>query len=107
MDNFLAKRNSNKKWRECFCCRVFYGNNPAPSTAPVNFEGTIVFPTPKLVYTDIYMVGVPYFLEEILSIEPPTLRRQKKHGDPNSTMSSVRNLLPVKGHGFMAGNIAC
>jgi hypothetical protein len=41
------------------------------------------------------MVGVPYFLEEILSIEPPTSRRQKKHGDPNSTMSSTCNTPPT------------
>ena len=26
---------------------------------PISFEGTIVFPAPELVYTDIYMVGVP------------------------------------------------
>jgi hypothetical protein len=31
----------------------------------VNFEGTIVFLTPQKVYTDIHMVGVPYFLEEL------------------------------------------
>ena len=54
-----------------------------------------MFPAPELVYTDIYMVGVPYFLEEILSVEPPTSRRQKKHGDPNSTMSSTRNTSPT------------
>ncbi len=54
-----------------------------------------MFPAPELVYTDIYMVGVPYFLEEILSVEPPTLPCQKKHGDPNSTMSSTRNTPPT------------
>ena len=54
-----------------------------------------MFPAPKVVYTDINMVGVPYFLEEILSVEPPTLHRRKKHGDPNSTMSSTRNSPPT------------
>jgi hypothetical protein len=46
-------------------------------TPPVNFEGTIVFPTPELVYTDIYMVGVPYFFEELSCVKARTLRRRK------------------------------
>ena len=35
---------------------------------PVNFVGAIAFPAPKLVYTDIYMVGVPYYCFKLLSI---------------------------------------
>jgi hypothetical protein len=35
-------------------------NNTPPSTSQVNFDITIVFPTPKLVHTDIHMVVVPY-----------------------------------------------
>ncbi len=34
---------------------------PPPLTSQINFDITIMFPAPKLVYTDIYMVGVPYF----------------------------------------------
>ncbi len=37
-------------------------NNPPILPSPINSEGTIVFPAPELVYTDIYMVGVSYFL---------------------------------------------
>jgi hypothetical protein len=37
-----------------------------------------VFPAPELVYTDIYMVGVPYFLEELLCVQARTSPRQKK-----------------------------
>jgi hypothetical protein len=54
-----------------------------------------VFPAPELVYTDIYMVGVPYFFEELSCVQARTSRRQKKPGDPNSTMSSVRNIPPT------------
>ncbi len=36
-------------------------NNTPLSTSQVDSDITIVFPTPELVYTDIYMVGVPYF----------------------------------------------
>ncbi len=41
--------------------KILYGNNTPPSTSRVNSDITIVFPAPKLVYTDIYMVGVPCF----------------------------------------------
>jgi hypothetical protein len=44
---------------------------------PVNFEGTIVFPAPELVYTDIYMVGVPYFFEELSWVQAHTSCCQK------------------------------
>ncbi len=54
-----------------------------------------MFPTPELVYTDIYMVVVPYFLTKILCVQARTLRRQKKLRDPNSTMSSVRKAHPT------------
>ena len=54
-----------------------------------------MFPTPELVYTDIYMVGVPYFLGEVLSVEPPTSCRHKKPGDPNSTMISTHPSPPT------------
>jgi hypothetical protein len=54
-----------------------------------------MFPAPELVYTDIYMMGVPYFLAEILSVELPTSCRHKKHCDPNSTMSLCKNTSPV------------
>ncbi len=37
-------------------------NNPPILPSPINSEGTIVFPAPELLNTDIYMVGVPYFL---------------------------------------------
>ncbi len=50
-------------------------NNPTPSTPPVNFEGTLMFPAPKLVYTDIYMVGVPYFFEELSCVQARTSPR--------------------------------
>jgi hypothetical protein len=40
------------------------------------------------------MVGVPYFFEE-LSCQARTSRRRKNPGDPNSTMSSVRNTSPT------------
>jgi hypothetical protein len=51
--------------------------NPPHQPPPVNFEGTIVIPTPELVYTDIYMVGVPYFLGELLTVQARTWCRQK------------------------------
>ncbi len=54
-----------------------------------------MFPAPELVYTDIYMVGVPYFFEELSCVQARTSRRRKKHGDPNSTMSSVCNSPPT------------
>ena len=54
-----------------------------------------MFPAPELVYTDIYMVGVPYFFEELSCVQARTLRRQKKLRDPNSTMSSVRKAPPT------------
>ncbi len=54
-----------------------------------------MFPAPKLVYTDIYMVGVPYIFEELSCVQAHTSRRRKKPGDPNSTMSSVRNTPPT------------
>jgi hypothetical protein len=54
-----------------------------------------VFPAPKLVYTDIYMVGVPYFFEELSCVQARTSRRRKKLGDPNSTMSSTHNSPPT------------
>ena len=41
-------------------------------TSQVNSDITIVFPAPELVYTDIYMVGVPYFLGAILSVQVRT-----------------------------------
>jgi len=41
------------------------------------------------------MVGVPYFLAEILSVEPPTSCRHKKPSDPNLTMSLVRSSPPT------------
>ncbi len=31
-------------------------------TSPVNSDGTTVLATPELVYTDIYMLGVPCFV---------------------------------------------
>jgi hypothetical protein len=54
-----------------------------------------VFPAPELVYTDIYIVGVPYFFEELSCVQARTLHHRKKPGDPNSTMSSVRNTPPT------------
>ncbi len=54
-----------------------------------------MFPAPKLVYADIYMVGVPYFLGELLIVQACTSCRLKNPGDPNSTMSSVRNTPPT------------
>jgi hypothetical protein len=54
-----------------------------------------VFTAPELVYTDIYMVGVLYFFEELSCVQARTLRRRKKPGDPNSTMSSTRNSPPT------------
>jgi hypothetical protein len=46
-----------------------------------------VFPAAELVYTDIYMVGVPYFLEKLLWAQARTLRLSKKKSrDPNYTM---------------------
>ncbi len=41
------------------------------------------------------MVGVPYFFEELSCVQARTLHRQKKPGDPNSTMSSTRNSPPT------------
>jgi hypothetical protein len=57
-------------------------------------EGTIVFPTPDLVYADIYMVGVPYFLGEILCVQAHTSRRRKKTRDPNCAMSGDTFSMP-------------
>ncbi len=54
-----------------------------------------MFPAPKLVHTDIYMVGVPYFFEELSCVQARTSRRRKKPGDPNSTMSSTRDSPPT------------
>ncbi len=70
-------------------------NNAAPSTPPVNSDITIVFPTPELVYTDIYKVGVPYFLAEILFVEVRTSCHHKKTHDPNSTISLVCSSPPT------------
>ncbi len=41
------------------------------------------------------MVGVPYFFDELSCVQARTSRRQKKPGDPNSTMSSMRNSPPT------------
>ena len=38
-----------------------FNNNAGRMKYPIIFDITIVFPAPELVYTDIYMVGVPYF----------------------------------------------
>ena len=42
----------------------------APKTSTLKIlispEGTIVFPAPEVVYTDIYMVGVPYFFGRVI-----------------------------------------
>ncbi len=54
-----------------------------------------MFPAPELVYTDIYMVGVPYFFEELSCVQARTSHRRKKPGDTNSTMRSVRNTSPT------------
>ena len=76
-----------------------------------------MFPFPKLVYTDIYIVGVPYFLGELLTVQASTSCRQKKLRDPNSTMSLVRNtpstlppdappLAPLDANTYAVGTIA-
>ena len=76
-----------------------------------------MFPTPELVYTDIYMVGVPYFWGELLTVQASMLCRQKKLRDPNSTISLVRNtpstlppdaplLAPLDANTYAAGTIA-
>ncbi len=53
-----------------------------------------MFPAPELVYTDIYMVGVPYFFEELLRVQARTSRRQKKPGVPMSTLGRGRITCP-------------
>ncbi len=54
-----------------------------------------MFPAPELVYTDIYMVGVPYFFEELSCVQAHTSRCRKKKRDPNSTMISTHNSPPT------------
>jgi hypothetical protein len=63
-------------------------STPNPPILPfqVNSDVTIVFPAPDLVYTDIYMVGVPYFFEELLLVQSRTSRHPKKPGVPMSTL---------------------
>ena len=59
-------------------------------TPQVKSDTPIVFPDLELVCRNIYMVGVPCFLAELLRVQARTSCRRKKPGDPNYTMSSVR-----------------
>ena len=60
-------------------------------TPQVKSDTPIVFPDLELVCRNIYMVGVPCFLAELLRVQAHEHLHEKKPCDPNSTMSSVHN----------------
>ena len=57
-------------------------NKSPPPPFPVNSDTPIVFPTPELVCSNIYMVGVPCFFAEILRVQARTSCRRKKPSAP-------------------------
>ena len=55
---------------------------PSYRPPPVNSDITIVFPAPELVYTDIYMVGVPCSFAKLCGATAPSSCQKKKHECP-------------------------